>query len=66
MYYVQRERERELSDGGVAEEMQDGLDKTNVLTLKEHKEATNTRKIPTSIADSEVRVWVVHLGQSTQ
>ena len=41
-----------MSDGEVTEEMEDGLDKVNVLTLKELKEATSTRKISTAITDS--------------
>ena len=44
--------QRELSDNEVTEEIKNNLDKANVLTLKEIKEATIARKIPTAIVKS--------------
>ena len=43
----------ELSDDEVVKEMEDGLDKANIITLEElNKEATSTKNIPTAIMDS--------------
>ena len=44
--------QRELSVEEEAEEIEDSLDETSVLILKEIKDTTVTRKIPTAIADS--------------
>ena len=41
-----------MSDDKVLEEMQDGLDNADALTLKDLKAATISRAIPTAIADS--------------
>jgi hypothetical protein len=44
--------QREMSDDELLNEMQDGLDKADVLTLKALNAATITGTIPTAIADS--------------
>ena len=41
-----------MSDNEVLNEMQDGLDEADVLTMKSLKAATIARAIPTTIADS--------------
>ena len=44
--------QREMSDDEVLEEMQDGLDDADALTLEDLKTATISQAIPTAIADS--------------
>ena len=41
-----------MSDDEVLDEIQDGLDNSDALTLKDLKAATTAREIPTAIADS--------------
>ena len=44
--------QREMSNDEVLDEMQDGLDDADTLTLEDLKAATTSRAIPTAIADS--------------
>ena len=69
--------QREMSDGEVLDEMQNGLDNADALTLEDLKTVTIATAIPTAIADSgaftigvqpkeeqmqSVRMWKVHMG----
>ena len=49
-----------MSDAEVLNEIQDGLNKANVLTLKDLKATTIAGTIPTAITDSEASTTCVH------